>query len=141
MLLRKRVDIGVLQYVKTFGVGLHQSVFDAVVHHLDEVTRAHGTCVNIALLDPRIAALAPAGARNIADPGRQRGKDRIEPVDHGLVAADHHAITALDAPDAAAGADVDIVDALFVERLAAADVVLPERVAAVDDDVSLLKQL
>src|SRR5205085_11976802 len=108
--------------------------------HLDEVSGADRACVDISLLDPRIAALAPAGARNIADPRRQRGKDWIKPVDHCLVAADHHAVAALDTPDAAAGADVDIVDALFVERLAAPDVVLPKSVAAIDDDVAGLQQ-
>ena len=83
----------------------------------------------------------PGGARNVADARRQRREDRIEPVDHGLVAADHHAIAALDAPDAAAGADVDVMDAALLQRLAAADVVLPERVAAIDDDVAGLHQL
>ena len=82
----------------------------------------------------------PCGARDIADAGRQRREDRIEPVDHRLVAADHHAIAALDAPDAAGGADVDIVDAARLQRLAAADVVLPEGVAAVDDDVAGFQQ-
>ncbi len=58
-----------------------------------------------------------------------------------LVAADHHAIAAVDAPDAAGGADVDVMDAVLPERLAAANVVLPERIAAVDDDVAALHQL
>ena len=80
-------------------------------------------------------------ARDVAVARRQRLEDRIEPVDHGLVAADHHAIAALDAPDAAGGADVEIMDAALFQFLAAADVVLPEGVAAVDDDVALLHQL
>ena len=74
--------------------------------------------------------------RDVAGARRQRLEDRIEPVDHGLVAADHHAIAALDAPDAAGGADIEIMDAARLQRLAAADVVLPEGVAAVDDDVA-----
>src|ERR1044071_3987161 len=110
------------------------------MHHLDKMPGADRAGMDIALLDAEIASVAPGGARNIANPRRQRGEDRIEPVDHGLVAADHHAVAALDAPDAAAGADVDIVDALFVERLAAANVVLPKGVAAVDDDVAGLQQ-
>src|SRR5438128_2216407 len=136
MFRRQRLDIGVLEDIKTLGIGLHQAVLDAVMDHLDEMPGAAGAGMDIALLDPDIAAVAAAGAQNVADPRRQRLEDRIEPVDHGLVAADHHAIPALDAPDAAAGADVHVVQPALPERLAAADVVLPERVAAVDDDVA-----
>ena len=130
-----------LQNVEALGIGLHQAVFDAVVDHLDEVAGADRAGMDIALLDARIAAVAPGRARNIADARRQRREDRVEPIDDRLVAADHHAIAALDAPDAAAGADVDVVDARCLQRLAAADVVLLEGVAAVDDDVAGLHQL
>src|SRR5438105_15921059 len=91
--------------------------------------------MDVALLDPQIAAVAPRRARNIADPGGQRLEDRIEPIHDRFVAADHHAIAAIDPPDPAAGADVDVVDTALLQRVAAADVVLPECVAAVDDDV------
>ena len=73
-----------LQDVETFGIGLHQAVFDAVVHHLDEMAGADRTGVQIALFDARIAAVAAGRARDVADAGRQRGEDRIEPVDDGL---------------------------------------------------------
>ena len=55
------------------------------------------------------------------------------------LAADHHAVAALQAPDAAAGADVDVVDALRREFLGAADVVDVVGVAAVDEDVARLE--
>ena len=59
----------------------------------------------------------------------------------GFFAADHHAIAALDAPDAAAGADIDIVRGpCSFSALRAADIVLPKGVAAVDDDVVRLQQ-
>src|SRR4051794_23414883 len=141
MFSRQRLDIGILQYIKALRIGLHQAVFDAVVNHLDKMSGANRAGVNIALFDAGIAPLAPGRAWNIAHPRRQRRKDRIEPVDHRLVAADHHAVTALDAPDASAGANVKVMDAFFVERLAAANVVLPKSVAAVDDDVAGLQQL
>src|SRR5580698_11477748 len=96
--------------------------------------------VNVALLDSGVAPLATGGARYVADAGRQGLEDRIEAIDHRLVAADHHAIAAVDAPDAARGADVEIMDALFFQRLAAAHVVLPERIAAIDNDVAGLHQ-
>ena len=52
-----------------------------------------------------------------------------------FLAADHHAVTAFQAPHAAAGSDVDIVDALRCEFLAAPDVVDVIGIAAVDQDV------
>ena len=141
MLRWQGVDIGVLQNVKTFGIGLHQAVFDAVMNHFDEMPGADRAGVDITLLDAGVASLAPAGARDIAGTRRQACEDRIETIDHRLVAADHHAIAAVDSPNPAAGADVDIVDSAFLQRLAAAYVVLPERIAAIDDDVAGLHQL
>src|ERR1051325_3582244 len=134
MIWRQRVDVGVLENVEPFGIGLHQAVFDAVVDHLDEVSSADGAGVDVALLDPGIAALAAFGARDVAGTRRQRLEDGIEPGDDLLGAADHHAIAALDAPDAARSADVEIMDAAHLQCLATADVVLPEGVAAIDDD-------
>ena len=114
MVLRQCVDIGVLQDVETFGIGLHQAIFDAVVDHLDEMPGADRAGVEIALLDAGVASLPPLGARNVAEAGRKRGEDRVEAFDHLLVAADHHAVAALDAPDAAGGADVDVMDAALL---------------------------
>ena len=72
MLRRQRVDIGVLQDVEAFGIGLHQAVFDAVVDHLDEVAGADRAGMDVALLDARIAPFAAGRARNVADARRQR---------------------------------------------------------------------
>ena len=73
---------------------------------------------------------------DIAATGRERRQDRIDARYGARVAADHHAIAALQAPDAAARADVEIMDAALFQRLAAAHVILPERIAAIDDDVA-----
>src|SRR5581483_2655819 len=140
MFERKSLGIGIPQNVKTLGIGLHQAIFDTVMDHLDEVSGADGTGMKITLFDARIAAFSPFGARDIADPWRKRGKDQIEAFDHLLVASDHHAIASLKAPDATRSADIDIVDAFFVQRLATANIVLPERDAAIDDDVAGLHQ-
>ena len=75
------VAAGVLQDVEALGIGLHQAVLDAVVDHLDEMAGAAGPGMEIALLDARIAAVAARRARDVAEPGRQRREDRIEPVD------------------------------------------------------------
>src|SRR5258708_34330315 len=96
--------------------------------HLDEVPCADGAGMDIALLDPDIAAFAPLGARDIADTRRQCREDRIEPADHFLVAADHHAIATLDAPDAARGAHVDIMKPACFRRLAVPNTVRPQRI-------------
>src|SRR5207244_12593742 len=90
MFRQQRLAIGVLEDVKPFGIGLHQAVFDAVMDHLDKMPGADGAGVNIALLDPCIASLAPGGARAIADARRERGADRIEPADPDLVGPEHH---------------------------------------------------
>src|SRR3954470_292275 len=61
-------------------------------------------------------------------------------LDDGVFAADHHAVAAFEAPDAAAGSDVDVVNALGEDFLGSADVVDVIGVAAVDEDVSRLKE-
>src|SRR6185369_16760653 len=97
--------------------------------------------MDIAFLSARIlgcvGALAIGGRRNRARARGQRIEDRIEMIDDRLLAADHHAIAALQPPDATRGADIDIADALFGARLRAADIVLIEAVTAIDDDVAL----
>jgi hypothetical protein len=67
---------------------------------------------------------------------RQRVK-----AQHGLgVATDHHAIAALQAPDTARSADVDVVQAFFRQRLGTTDVILIEGVAAIDDGIARFEQ-
>ena len=73
-LRRQRLRIGVLQDVEALGIGLHQAVLDAVVDHLDEVPGAGRAAVEIAVLDARVAALAPRRARNVAAPGASVAK-------------------------------------------------------------------
>ena len=74
-------------------------------------------------------------------PGAIVAKIGLEVVDDLLLAADHQAEAALEAPDAAARAAVDVVDALLAQRRRVPDVVDVVRVAAVDDDVAGLEHL
>ncbi len=74
------------------------------------------------------------------DAGRQRREDRIEVLDDLLLAADHHAVAALQAPDAAAGSDVHVVDSLCGKFLRPPDVVDVVGIAAVDEDVARLQK-
>src|SRR5437899_7948070 len=105
-------DVGVAQDRQTFGIGGHEAVLDAVVHHLDEMASAGRPAVQVALFGRATDLLASWGARDVAWPRRQGLENGIEPP-HGLVRpSDHHAITALQAPDSAAGSDVYIIDLL-----------------------------
>src|SRR3546814_20261136 len=102
----------------------------------DLVAGARRPGMNIAPLRSSIAGLAALRPLDAAETGGERGEDRIKVVDGFLVAADHHAIAALQAPDPARGADVDIADAPGPERFGAPDIVLVEAIAAIADDRS-----
>jgi hypothetical protein len=78
----------------------------------------------------------PGRARDVAAAGRQRLKDRIEAPYGSFRSPDHHAITALQAPDAATGSDIHIIDARGCERAGAQDVVDVIGVTAVYEDVA-----
>ncbi len=80
--------------------------------------------------------LASGRARDVSDAGRQRLKDRIEAPHGSFRPSDHHAIAALQAPDAATGSDIHIIDAFRSERVGAQDVVDVIGVATVDEDVA-----
>jgi hypothetical protein len=77
--------------------------------------------------------------RDIADTRRQRLEDWVEPLYRLVRAADHHAVAAFQAPDAAAGPDIHIVNTLRHKFLGAADVVHVVGIAPVDEDVPFLE--
>ena len=81
----------------------------------------------------------PGVRGDVAHAGRQRLEDRIEVLDHACLAADHHAVAALQAPDATARPHVHVVDPLRREFLGAPDVVHVVGIAAVDEDVACLE--
>ena len=120
------------QQIESFGVGGHEAVLDAVVHHLHEVAGAARAAMQVAVrrrtCARRYVFAQPPGASD-ANNGASR-------VDGGGVAADHEAIAVLETPDAAADADVEVVQPAFAERRGAAHVVDEMRVAAVDQRVA-----
>jgi hypothetical protein len=128
-----------LENVEAFGEGLHHAVLDAVVNHLHEMPGTRRAGVDVAVLGAVIIGLRSLVRGMSPMPGaRRRTADRGA---HGLgIAADHHAVTALQAPDAAGSADVDVVQAFFRQGFGAADVVLIEGVAAVDDGIAGFQQ-
>src|SRR5690348_15119681 len=70
----------------------------------------------------------------------QSGENRIESLNNLGLATDHLAIATLQAPDATAGAAVDIMNVVGLQFFGAANVVMIIRVAAVDDDITCGQQ-
>src|SRR6202042_2886252 len=139
--LLARTDVRVVHYVQPFTKGRHHPVLDAVVDHLHEVARPVRAAVQPALFG-RAGRTGPArralrGAHARGDRGEHRGHTGHRVV----VAADHHAVAAVQAPDPAAGPAVDQADALLGQLGRAGDVVAVVGVAAVDDDVARLHAL
>ena len=135
------VRILALEDVEPLGIGLHQAVFDAVMDHFDEMAGAGRPGMDIAFLRAVVGELvAAARTVDVASSRREGLEDGVEVVDRFLAAADHHAITAVEAPNAARGADIDEMHALRLEHRGVGDVVLVEGVAAVDDDVARAEQ-
>src|SRR5687767_1325003 len=54
LLGRQLFRCGLVQNVETFRISLHQPIFDAIVNHLDEMTGAGRSAIDIALLGSRI---------------------------------------------------------------------------------------
>ena len=103
-------DVGVVEDVQALGVGGHDPVLDAVVHHLHEVAGAGRPAVQVAALGGARIAGAARRALGGLDAGRERGEDGVEARDGLVVAADHQAVAAIEPEHAARGADVEVVE-------------------------------
>src|SRR5262249_18191640 len=88
-------DIGGTQHAQPLGVGGHDAVLDAVVHHFDEMAGAIGSAVQVTLLSGASNLFPPRRARDVAHAWGQTGKDGIEVLDYFLLAANHHAVASL----------------------------------------------
>ena len=88
----------------------------------------------------RASELLPARrARKVAAFGGNRFENRVEVLHGFLFAADHQAVAAVQAPNAAACPAVDVMDALRLEFARAPAVIAEVRIPAVDDDVVFLQ--
>src|SRR6516164_156421 len=125
-------DIGGAQHTKSLGIGGHDAVLDAVVHHLDEMPGTVRPAMQVALLGGAADLFAARRARDVAPSGRECRENRVETSDHLGLAPDHHAIAALEAPHTATGPDIDIMDSLWRQLLGPPDVVDIVGIAAVD---------
>src|SRR5260370_30328549 len=99
------------------------------------MARAGWTAVEVPFFRGPWLLIPPCGAFRIAAARRQRLENRIQVRHHLRLTSDHLAITALQAPYAAAGSDVHVMNALRAQVLCAADVVDVILVATVDQDV------
>src|SRR6266699_6959930 len=90
--------VSVPQDAQPFSVRSHETVLDAVVDHLDEVTSAVGTAVQVTLFGGAVKLFASRRAWYVTRPRRQRREDWIEVLNHSRFASDHHAVAALQAP-------------------------------------------
>ena len=104
------------------------------------MARAGRAGVQIAFFGRGMAVVAATGFFDGPDAGCQGFEDRVQVVKSRFIAANHHAVATLQPPHAAAGADVDVADALGRHGLRAAHVVLEIGVAAVDDGVASFKE-
>src|ERR1700751_6484376 len=84
---------------------------------------------------------AARSPRNITDPGSQRLEDWIKTLHGFLRTADHHAITAINAPYPPAGADVYVMNPFVLKALRAADIIFEVGIASIDNGVPLLHGL
>src|SRR6266850_8423734 len=97
--------VSAFQNTDTFRIGGHDSVLDPVMDHLYEMAGTVRPAVEVTLFGRPPKFVAAGSARHLATARRERGENRIETLNHLCLAADHHAITTFQAPDASAGSD------------------------------------
>src|SRR5262249_50023644 len=94
------------------------------------------SAVEIALFCGADSFFAAGSAWNIAATRSERFKNGVEVFDDFVFAADHLAVAAFESPDATAGADVNVVNALRLELFCTASIVDVIGIAAVNEDVA-----
>src|SRR6476646_9374936 len=130
--------VRVAEDIEAFGVSLHDSVFDAVVHHFDEMASPRGAAIDVTFFSSSRQLVASRSARDVAAAGSERLENGIELLNDFFRSADHHAVSALQTPNAAAGTDVHVMNAFVAEHFGAPNVVFEIRIAAVDQNVARL---
>src|SRR5579863_2861754 len=114
----RRIDflrVGVVEDVEALGISLHDAVFDAVVHHLDEVAGAGRPAVEIAVFSRALIGRTAGCAADVALSWSRSFENRLNLLEGVRFGADHQAVAAINAPDAAAGADIGVANALGFE--------------------------
>src|ERR1700682_4431478 len=109
------------------------------MHHLDKVARARWAAMQVTLLRGAANFFAPRSTRSVTATRGKRLEDGVEALYNFIFSADHLAIAAFQAPNAAAGSHVNVVQAFGREFFCAANVVNVIGIAAVDHDIAGLK--
>src|SRR5262249_54165209 len=113
----------------------HQTIFDAIVNHLDEVPGPGRSAVQVAIFRGARSFFPTGRPLHASSSGSQRPEDRVKPL-YGLgLTADHQSIAALQAPHSTAHALVEEVNAHRLHCLRAPNVIDIIGVSSIDDDV------
>src|ERR1700722_15310563 len=102
--------VSAFQDTHTFRIRSHDSVLDPIMNHLHKMAGAVRPAMQIALFGRPAKFVAAGRARHFATARCERGENRVETLNYLCVAADHHAITTFQAPDATTGSDLDKVN-------------------------------
>src|SRR5262245_56139371 len=100
------------------------------------MTCPRGPTVQVALLGSSFYFLPSRRARNFAASGSQGFEERVQMLDDVRFAPCHQAVTPLCSPNAAAGAHIDIVNALFAQDFGSTHVVFVIGIPAINNDVA-----
>src|SRR5215831_2538552 len=88
--------VRVFQDVQPLTVSCHQSVFNSVVNHLDEVARAVWPAMQVAFFGSTFHLLASRRAIYLAATRSERLEYRVEVLNDFRLAADHLAVAAFE---------------------------------------------
>src|ERR1051326_983883 len=91
--------------------------------------------MKITVLNRALKILSAGRTDNVAESRRQSLEYGIQPLNGLLRSANHHAITTFQAPDAATGAHVDIINLLLLQRAGPAHVVFKVGIATINNGV------
>ena len=133
-------DVSIAQDVQAFGISGHQAVFDTVVNHLHKVAGAMRATVQKAFFSGAGASRAAGCGRGRRSTWGQRREDWPQLLELRRLAADHQAVTTVETGHAAAGADIEMMDAQRLQFGCASNVVAIVRIAAIYDGVTGLQQ-
>src|SRR5207249_10348308 len=89
--------------------------------------------IEIAKLCGTFHSLSAWCFRNLARAWRKGGEDWVESLRGRLIAADHHAIAALQTPNPATRSRIQIMDSARLKHLAPTHVIFVKRIAAIND--------
>src|SRR3954468_4304042 len=97
--------------------------------------------MEVAVFGRAAEIFAARRSRYITSSRSQSFENWIKPLYRFFRAANHHAVAAVDSPNSAAGADVDVMDALALKLFRAAHVIFEVRITTVNDCISSLEIL